>query len=305
MQFRTDLAYERSIKIPEETPGIHKEFSELAGVGSLIKITIKNKAASEALKKPMGRYYTLEATDVVGKTKKELYEIATHIADLIKELLPKPCENILILGLGNRYITPDALGPKACEQIFVSQHIKQTMPDLLDEGYASVCALAPGVMGTTGLPTARIAKALVKEQNIELVIAIDALAAQNVARVGSSVQISDTGITPGSGLGGKKEGLNEETLGVKVLSIGIPMVTYASVIAWDLFDQAIGDTLYEEEKEALYHSVTGAVGGDLIVTPKNIDVMVARCAHMLGMAINLAVHKKFDVALAAELTSHY
>ena len=305
MQFRTDLAYERSIKIPEETPGIQKEFNEVANVGSLIKITIKNKAASEALKKPIGHYYTLEADDLTSKTKKELHTIASHVATLLKELLPQSCENILVLGLGNRHITPDALGPKACERIFVTRHIKQTMPGLLDENYASISALAPGVMGVTGLPTARIAKALVKEQNIELVIAIDALAAQNVSRVGSSVQISDTGINPGSGLGGTKEGLNEETLGVKVISIGMPMVTYASVIAWDLFDQAMGDTLYEEEKEALYHSVTGAVGADLIVTPKNIDIMVSQCAHMLSMAINLAVHKKFDIELAAELASYY
>jgi len=201
---------------------------------------------------------------------------------------------VLVIGLGNRLATPDSLGPKTVDGTLVTRHLFRELPDQADERMSPVCAVAPGVLGVTGIETMEVVRAIVSAVNPRAVIAIDSLAARAINRVGCTVQLTDTGIQPGSGVGNHRSALTSDILGVKVLAIGVPMVIYAATIARDAFEMLAGEEDSPDREAALdamsKELLEGAIG-EMIVTPREVDDLVANAAAMLAGGINKALHR--------------
>ena len=218
---------------------------------------------------------------------------------------------VLVVGLGNWNVTPDALGPKVVEKIMVTRHIKQIMPDALESHVRSVCALAPGVLGITGIETGEIVKAVVEKVKPDLVICIDALGSRKLDRVNRTIQIGDTGISPGAGVGNNRMQINEKSLGVKVLAVGVPTVVDAATIANDTIDMVLDDLVGKvergkefysmlqkvdkNEKQMLIREILTPFVGELIVTPKDIDTIIESLAKIIADGINIAVQPEIEM----------
>jgi len=248
---RTDLAVEaREMVINDRQKNIHQEedLSKIEGV--IIKEKEENdikisyvevtKEGAKALGKKEGRYLTLEAIGIrqqdTQMQKKVVDIFSSELAQFLKQLGVTKEASCLVVGLGNWNVTPDALGPIVCENILVTSHLFKLQPENVQEGYRPVSAVAPGVMGLTGIETSDIIYGIVEKTKPDFVIAIDALASRSIQRVNSTIQISDTGIHPGSGVGNKRKELSKETLGIPVVAIGVPTVVDAVSIASDSID---------------------------------------------------------------------
>ena len=201
---------------------------------------------------------------------------------------------ILVVGLGNRYITPDSLGPKVAEQIYVTRQITTYLPDAVSQPLRSVCAVSPGVMGVTGVETLEIVKGVVKSIQPDLVIAIDSLASRRTDRICTTLQLTDTGISPGAGIGNTRAGINEGVLGVPVLAIGVPLVVFASTIAKDTISMIADETGLHKDEEKLLNLAEKVINeniGPMIVTPKDIDSVVCDMAKIIADAMNHSFFK--------------
>jgi len=298
---RTDLAIEAhemcSKKKAEETKvsGVTVTEEKRDGVYVTV-IDISDKQGEKELGKPIGKYVTIEAPKI-----KFSDEALDNTAKVIAEQIRKICHvtedtKTLVVGLGNDMITPDALGPKVVSQLMVTNHIKTYLEDVLDESYSSVCAIVPGVLGTTGIETTDIIKGVADKINPELVICVDALATRSVNRISTTVQISDTGISPGSGVYNKREEISEKSIGAKVISIGVPTVVDAATIASDSIDAVIEKNeelkiLCEgnERRNIIKKALLGSEK-NMMVTPKDIDLVIRRAAKVVADGINLALH---------------
>lgn len=211
-------------------------------------------------------------------------------------------DEILVVGLGNIYVTPDSLGPKAINEIDVTRHILKYMPNILPTETRSVSAISPGVLGTTGIETVEIIKGIVENIHPKLIIVIDALASRSIERISSSIQLSDTGITPGAGVGNTRKDLSEETLGIPVIALGIPTVVEAATIAADSLDMFIKkvqeqaqsneflNKLQEEDKYEMIKEVLVPEDYNFIVTPKEIDDLIENMKDIVARGINFAVN---------------
>jgi spore protease len=246
---RTDLAVEaREMVIADRSVHQQKDISQIEGViikekeedgisVSLVEITPEGE---KAIGKKPGRYLTLEVIGIRGQDTELQQKVqkvfSTEFARFIKEMGISEDASCLIVGLGNWNVTPDALGPLVCENVLVTRHLFQLQPESVDEGYRPVSALSPGVMGITGIETSDIIFGVVEKTKPDFVIAIDALASRSIERVNSTIQVSDTGIHPGSGVGNKRKELSKETLGVPVIAIGVPTVVDAATITSDTID---------------------------------------------------------------------
>ncbi|MBO5060862.1 MAG: GPR endopeptidase [Clostridia bacterium] len=299
---RTDLAIEAHEMCSKEKAeenhleGIDVKEYEEDGVAVTV-IEVKNKQGERILGKPIGKYITIEAPGL--KFSNEVYEKAC-IA--VSEQIRAICDitentKTLVVGLGNKLITPDALGPQVVSKLMVTNHIKAHMKDFLDDSYSSVCAIVPGVLGTTGIETTDIIKGVADKIKPEIVIAVDALASRSIDRISTTVQISDTGINPGSGVENKREGINEESIGAKVIAIGVPTVVDAATIASDSIDMALGDSeslgncFSDIDKREIIHKALTKNVGNMMVTPKDIDLVIERAAKTVANGINLALHR--------------
>lgn len=298
---RTDLA----IEAHEMCSKKKAEESEVRGVivteekhdGAFVTIIdIKNKQGEMELGKPIGKYITIEAPDI-----KYSDDAGDCVANVIADQIRKICHitehtKTLVVGLGNDMITPDALGPKVISQLMVTNHIKTYMSELLDETYSSVCAIVPGVLGTTGIETTDIIKGVAEKIKPEIVICVDALATRSVNRISTTVQISDTGISPGSGVENKREEISEKSIGAKVISIGVPTVVDAATIASDSIDAVIETSeelkflCEESEKRSIIRKALLGSEKNMMVTPKDIDLVIRRTAKVVADGINLALH---------------
>lgn len=280
---RTDLAIERH-EMSESTEGVQVQKENNDGV-KITRVTVSPGAGERAVGKKAGTYVTIEAEGLEYST--ELYEATCRaIAKQLRTMADIRDDSVaLVVGLGNDRVTPDALGPDTVKKIMVTHHIKQHMSEYLDEGIRSVCAVAPGVLGTTGIETASIVKGITDAVKPDVVIAVDALASRSLSRIGCTVQLSDTGIAPGGGVGNRREGLNEETLGVKVIAVGVPTVTDAGTAALDVMSQNGAEP---DEKTA--EKVCEGMGA-LVITPKNIDLIIEKASKTVANGINMALHK--------------
>jgi len=278
---------------------------EIAGVredkenfphATVTTVTIISPEGAKIMNKPIGSYITIEAPDLRIIDPEIQSAISSIISQKLQSLLPIDDQsNILLVGLGNWNATPDALGPKVISQTVVTRHLFHYAPDALSPGLRSVCALSPGVLGITGIETAEIIKGVVEKVHPTVVVVIDALAAKSVERVGSTVQIANTGISPGSGVGNQRSGINQETMGVPVIAIGCPTVVHAALIMEEaivkLFEQLkMYQGLHPPVINEVIQNVLNPFGGNLAVTPKEIDTMVDNLAKTIASGLTMALH---------------
>jgi spore protease len=314
---RTDLAVEAnefvSRQIGSSIPGIHTEVMEEDGI-KITKIDVQTEEGANSIGKQIGHYITMEAVGLRQKDSNLQDRLATKLAQefnsFLKHLNISNTAKVLIIGLGNFHVTPDSLGPLVVENVLVTRQYFELMPDQVSEGYREVSAIAPGVLGTTGIESSEIVQAIVEKSKPDLVIAIDALASRSLQRVNTTIQIADTGIHPGSGIGNKRKGLTQEILNVPVIAIGVPTVVFASTIvnnSIDLMvahfqketqqsDQILGmlNHLDDNERLMLVKEVLTPLGQDLLVTPKEIDQFIEDVANIIASGLNAALHEAVD-----------
>ena len=230
--FRTDLADERADifkknnNITENIDGIETRFREDGNI-KITEVKITNENGEKAIGKPIGNYITIDIDKLKLATDEEIEKYGDILSEELRKIVDKHVskqEEILIVGLGNIYVTPDSLGPKVINEIDVTRHILKYMPNVLEEGTRGVSAVSPGVLGTTGIETLEIITGIVQNIHPKLIIVIDALASRNIERISSSIQLADTGIVPGAGVGNTRKELSQRTLNVPVIAIGIPTV---------------------------------------------------------------------------------
>lgn len=274
---------------------------------SVTWVKIKDEIGANIMGKPVGNYVTIES-ECMKENDVSLHEKITDIfsKNLIKICNLKKDSTILLVGLGNWNVTPDALGPKVIEKTLVTKHIKSSLPDEIEKSVRDVSAISPGVMGITGIETVEIVKGVAERLKPDLIIAIDALAARKSSRINCTIQMSDTGVAPGAGMGNKRKILNKETLGVPVVAIGVPTVVDAGTLVNDTIDAMIdsilmeiksGEPFYEmlknldkQEKYNLITQILNPYTGNLFVTPKEVDAVIERLSKIIANAINIALH---------------
>jgi spore protease len=316
---RTDLALEahQLAGVEQggtEIPGVDVEQTDESGI-HISRMHIKDMNGSRIMNKMMGHYLTFDVPELRYKDPELQHKVAEVFARELKGFLRlREKDSVLVVGLGNWNVTPDALGPLVVEKLFVTRHLFLHMPDVVKEGFRPVAAVAAGVLGITGVETSEIVKGIVEHIQPDLVIAIDALASRSLERVNTTIQITDTGITPGAGVGNRRKGLNIQTLGVPVVAIGVPTVVDAVTIAHDTIDLLIqrierdvpGNTcaqlfenFTEQEKKQLIHELLQPLGQNLMVTPKEIDTFIEDIASVVANGLNVALHDAITMEDAA------
>lgn len=296
-EIRTDLALESGEKFKKNHVEIHgvairESCNEENNIKTtVVKIETENGAA--AMGKPQGNYITIEAPDLSEPDEDYHEQVAEEIAKHLRGLHSfQKNQTVLVVGLGNPKATPDALGPWAIENIHVTRHIMMdfgaNLPE--DEYYCKVSALIPGVMANTGMETFEIVKGVVEEVKPDAVIAIDALAARSIRRLGRTIQMTDAGVHPGSGVGNHRQGLNKKTLGVPVLGIGVPTVVDAATIVYDATEHMLGVLEDYERQEFLEEMITPNLRS-MFVTPKDVDEAVEILSKTVALGINLALER--------------
>lgn len=291
---RTDLAIEAHELNDKVIDGI--DFSETKKGNLTIKrINIKSLKAAESLNKPIGNYITIESMPLTDNFR-DVKEQIIVIADEIHTLLPEN-GTVLVVGIGNIEITPDALGPKSAELILATRHITGEIARSAGlDNLRPVAVISPGVLGQTGIEVSELLSSLVKNLSPSVIIAIDALASKNLERLGRTIQISDSGISPGAGVGNNRIKLNHENLGVPVIGIGIPTVVDAATLAIDLLGN-------NEKSEKELKKKVSPRGEQMMVTPREIDLLTERASKLIGMAVNCAVQTDYDFDDIAALIS--
>ena len=290
---RTDLAVEAT-QLWQEQAG---ETTQLRGVQArdsvregykVTTVRILDESGAQALGKPVGTYITVELDGLLRREEDAFPRAARALAAELRGLLDlKEGDAVLVAGLGNRAITPDGIGPKAADYTLVTRHLVEQVPEQFG-AFRPVSALAAGVLGTTGMESGELISAVVEKTRPACVLAVDALASRSLRRVGRTVQLSDTGIVPGSGVGNHRMALNRETLGVPVIAIGVPTVVDAATLACDLLSEA--------GREDLDPAALSGAGENLIVTPREVDTQVGDLAKVIGYGFDLALQSGLDVA---------
>ncbi len=289
-RIRTDLALEaeqlfRAENAPEGSiPGV-RATERLTDGFTLSTIEVLDHRGEAAIGKPRGTYVTVELGALLRREENAFPEACSLLAKELRALLSLPVSgNVLVAGLGNRDITPDAIGPLALDSVMITRHLREALPEHFGS-FRPVCGIRSGVLGTTGIESGDMIAALCQKVKPAAVVAIDALASRSMSRLCRTVQISDTGIVPGSGVGNARQALNRETLGVPVIAIGVPTVVDAATLAFDILDDAGLDI----DPDTLHSS------GSMIVTPRDIDRNVRDMAKLIGYSLNLALHKGLTV----------
>lgn len=291
MQIRTDLAMESKdyAKSPQGVTSCifrHGDIEE-------VHVTIENEDAAKVLSKACGKYITLAHPFLSKIDIEERKKISAILSDTLRGMIPN-FGDILIIGLGNRHITADALGSKVLDRLLITRHLKEMEEPEVQGRLRGVCAVSPGVLGITGIETAEMVKGIIEKVSPSAVIAIDALAARASSRICTTIQITDTGIRPGSGVGNHRMGLTKETMGVPVIAIGVPMVVYATVIARDAISMLMErEGMHEDEHEMavdmLIEKIENQGLGEMVVTPREVDDLVGKVAEIIGLGLNRAL----------------
>ena len=312
---RTDLALEAREAItneqsPEVDGVVYK--TEKDDIMEITTVDIENDTGSQLMGKPVGTYITIESEFMrdndIHAQKKITEALSQKLGELIK---PEKHKKALIVGLGNWNVTPDALGPKVVNRILVTRHILESIPEDIRNSVGNVAAVSPGVLGITGIETAEIIKGITQKAKPDVIIAIDALAARSVSRINSTIQLSDTGISPGAGIGNCRTPLNEETMGVPVIAVGVPTVVDAATLVNDTFDGILTSMLeknsYESQTaksikhicdEDKFDDILSALepySGNMFVTPKEVDAVIERLSDIIANALNMVLHPVIDI----------
>lgn len=284
--------FEGSPEKKSRLSGVRAEEDTLFGL-PLTRVKILNREGEAALGKPKGTYLTLDLPQL-PRDREEILTTARAVAAMLEELPVFPQEGlVLVTGLGNRQITPDAIGPKTVDALLVTRHLVENLPGQFAD-LRPVAALAAGVTGTTGMESGEVIDALVKKLRPVCLVAVDALAARRQERVCRTIQVADTGIVPGSGVGNARMALDKTSLGIPVIAVGIPTVVDAGTLCMDLL---------EESGQAFDPSIFRTEGAEWFVTPRNVDSQVAVLSRILGLGISTALHVDFSVEDVDKWTS--
>ena len=287
MAFRTDLAVEaiENHKTAAALPHVRQSDRTLEGF-AVHEVRILSVDAAREIGKPQGRYLTLELDALIRREEDAFPRACKALSTLLRELLPHPNDGpVLIAGLGNRMITPDAIGPQTADHVIATRHLVAQSPAIFAD-WRPVSALAPGVLGQTGVETGEVICGVLDRVRPAAVIAVDALAAGRLSRLLRTVQLTDTGITPGAGVGNVRAALNEQTLGVPVIAVGVPTVVDGATLAHEISSQ-----LGQPACEAL-----DDLSQPVMITTRDIDREVADISRMIGYAVNMALHPHLSVA---------
>lgn len=287
MAFRTDLAVEaiENHKTAAALPHVRQSDRTLEGF-AVHEVRILSEDAAREIGKPQGRYLTLELDALIRREEDAFPRACKALSTLLRELLPRPNDGpVLIAGLGNRMITPDAIGPQTTDHVIATRHLVAQSPAIFAD-WRPVSALAPGVLGQTGVETGEVICGVLDRVRPAAVIAVDALAAGRLSRLLRTVQLADTGITPGAGVGNARAALNKETLGVPVIAVGVPTVVDGATLAHEISSQ-----LGQPDCEAL-----DDLSQPVMITTRDIDREVADISRMIGYAVNMALHPHLSVA---------
>lgn len=286
-------------KAQRELPGVREDKESFAH-GTVTTVTILNEVGEKLMGRARGTYITIETPPLRENNRLAHAGISNVLAaklnGLIDNLQIGPDAPVLVIGLGNWEATPDALGPRVIEHCLVTRHLHEYAPEELQGGLRPVAALAPGVLGLTGIETAEIARGVTQRIHPSLIIVVDALAAQNLDRISTTIQMADTGISPGSGVGNQRVGITRESMGIPVIAIGVPTVVHAAVIVFEAMQQIIntlpqlGQQFAPQMMQDIARGVLAPFGGDLTVTPKEIDDLIQNTARVLAAGINQGLH---------------
>ena len=300
IDFRTDMADERLREYKKirknQIDGIESEDLNINGKMHLTKVKILNEIGKEKLGKEIGTYITLEVKDIEVIDENELENISYILSKQLLELT-KDYNSILVVGLGNIDTTVDSIGPKVIKDLKITRHIKRLEPSLIDKNAKEISGIYPGVLGTTGMETQEIIKGIVDKIKPDAIIAIDALISRDISRLFKTIQISNTGITPGAGVGNSRKEISKNTMGVPVIAIGVPTLVEAATIVADSIDIIAKQfeefkELKEASKEDKYRLIKAILEPskfNLAVTPKEVDDLVDNMKEIIAHGINKAV----------------
>ena len=309
IDFRTDLAderqdiYKKQNNITDNIPGIETERQDISENIKVIRVKIINHEGEEKLGKPIGTYTTIDVKKLKIADDDEIQKASEVVTNELKPLLDKHIgkqDDILVVGLGNTYVTPDSLGPKVVKEVDITRHFLKYTPEYIDPNTRPVTAIAPGVLGTTGIETMEIVKGIVDNVKPKLIIVIDSLASKSLERISSTIQIADTGIVPGAGVGNARNEISQNTLGIPVIAIGVPMVVDLATITDNCLDIFIENLQTEEKSNEIlnnlreknnYEEIKKALSiqdYNMIVTPKEIDELIENMKDVVVRGINFA-----------------
>ena len=308
--FRTDLAVERTniyrkANKLEQIDGIETEDEDVDENIKVSRVKITNEQGEKAIGKRKGVYVTIDLKDLKIAEEKQIQKASDTLTNELKILVQKHIQDkddIMVVGLGNIYVTPDSLGPKVINEIDVTRHILKYLPQYVDENTRPVTAISPGVLGTTGIETYEILKGIVDNVKPKLLIVIDALSSRSIERISSTIQLSDTGIVPGAGVGNTRAEISENTLGIPVIALGIPTVVESAVLVNDCLDLLITKLQNEAKSNVFlnglkeqdnYETIKDALNPqnyNMIVTPKEIDDLIENMKDIVARGINYAIN---------------
>lgn len=310
VNFRTDLAderrdiYKKANKLENTIEGIEAEEEKVNEDIKISRVKVVDEKGEQAIGKPVGSYITIDVKNLKIAREEEIEKAAEALSKELKTMIEAHVEkmdDVLVVGLGNIYVTPDALGPKVINAIDVTRHIIKYLPQYVEEGTRPVSAVSPGVLGTTGIETLEILKGIVDNVKPKLLIVIDSLASRSIERISSTIQLADTGIVPGAGVGNARKELSQASLGIPVIAIGVPTVVEAATIAADSIDLFVEkmqqeaksneclNNLQQEDKYELIKEALIPNDYNFIVTPKEIDDLIENMAGVVARGINMAV----------------
>lgn len=309
-EFRTDLAserrdlYKKANNIENEIDGIEAEEEQISNNIKITRVKILNENGEKAIGKVKGNYVTIDLKNMKYMGEDDIQSASEVLSEELKKMIDEFVskeEEILVVGLGNVYVTPDALGPKVINEIDITRHLLKYVPQYLDKNTRPVSAISPGVLGTTGIETAEILKGIVDNIEPKLVIVIDSLASRSMERISSTIQLADTGIVPGAGVDNARKELTKNTLGIPVIAIGIPTVVETAVVVNDCLDVFIEKLQEKAESNAYlnklkeednYLEIKEALipkDYNFVVTPKEIDKLVENMKDVVARGINLSL----------------
>ena len=309
INFRTDLALERRDILKksnnlEEIDGIETESEDIDENLKVTRVKITNENGEKSIGKPIGTYITIDIKKLKLAEEEEIQKSAEALSKELKQIINLHVDfkdDILVVGLGNIYVTPDSLGPKVINDIDVTRHIIKYLPQYIDENARPVSAISPGVLRTTGIETLEILEGIVEKIKPKMLIVIDALASRSIERISSTIQLSDTGIVPGAGVGNTRKELSQKTLGIPVIAIGIPTVVESAVLVNDCLDLFIqklqeeaksNDYLNNLKEQDNYEEIKEALNPgnyNMIVTPKEIDELIENMSNIVARGINMSL----------------
>ncbi|MEW8956474.1 GPR endopeptidase [Clostridium sp.] len=312
---RTDLALEtREMYVKsnnKESDGVEVIEREENDI-KISTVKIINETGEKNMGKPKGTYVTMEMPKLTLYDGDLMDNVSDSLGKVLLDMIKvDKNKTTLVVGLGNWNVTPDALGPKVISKLMVTRHIKELMPEAIDEEVTPVCAISPGVLGLTGIETGEVIKSLAEKIKPDYIVCIDALASRRLERVNRTIQIGDTGIAPGAGVGNRRMEINEKTVGVPVIAIGVPTVVYAATIASDTIDLVVDSmkaqasesskvydmlrSIDKGDRNRLIHEILNPYVGDLVVTPKEVDAVIDSVSKIISTGINIALQPALNV----------